>query len=464
MIEAGFGQAEITPAVGTALSGFIFRENKPSTSIDDPLWVRAFILRDGAQLSLLFSYELLGIGADLYRQIIAALRQELGDRFQEERCVLTATHSHSGPPTVHLEGEADPDPRYWQRIVDQTLQTAREAISHLQPAILFSASMLIPDLTYNRRAILADGRVSMAQQPPQGSAVVSRGPVDDRLTLLVARDPAGKNLGGIVHFACHGVAVCTQSIGADVPGQIARHFSDLLSGPCLYLQGAAGDLNPVVVSTGREEMLAWVEEFMAQAGALPDRLEPIERQALQIRSAVLPLEYALLPAQPAVLEQITRLEQIARGDVTSPNVRDAVQSLENIMNITPGKAPDATKAAYCARALVGSAKHTLAAIDHAVPLAPCPLQLSVWQVGNTALVFAAAELFAATGLKLCALRPALTILPVSYASPLVGYIPDLFSMDKGGYEVDNGWQFYGHPAPFIPHAETQVIQAVDHLL
>src|SRR5512146_1858302 len=136
MIEAGFGQAEITPQVGTALSGFIFRENKPSTAIDDPLWVKTIILRDGDRLGLLFDYELLGIGPDLYRLIITTLRRELGALFQEERCVLTATHSHSGPPTVHLEGEAQPDPQYWQLVVDQSLRATREALDQLQPAAL----------------------------------------------------------------------------------------------------------------------------------------------------------------------------------------------------------------------------------------------------------------------------------------------------------------------------------------
>jgi neutral ceramidase len=462
MIEAGFGQAQITPEVGAALSGFIFRENKPSTSIDDPLWVRVCAFRDEAQISLLFSYELLGIGAGLYELIIGALRQELGDKFHEERCVLTATHSHSGPPTVHLEGEAEPNPFYWQMVIDQTLRAVREAMSRLQPAILFSASMPVPDLTYNRRAVLADGRVSMALQPD--SEVISRGPVDDLLTLLVLRDSAGNNLGSLVHFASHGVAVCTQAIGADVPGQIARRFGKLLSAPCLYLQGCAGDLNPVVVSTRRDEMLPWVEVFMSMTKDLPTRLQPVDGQTLDIRSMNFALEYAPLPAREAVLEHIAGLEQIARGDVTSPNVQTAVRSLGNIMNITPGEAPDPAKAAYCAQALVGAGKRTLRAIDQDGPLPPCPLHLSVWKIGNISLAFVAAELFAATGIKLRALHQSQIVLPVTYASPLVGYIPDFFSLDKGGYEVDNGWQFYGHPAPFTRQAEIQVIQAVAALL
>jgi neutral ceramidase len=462
MLEVGLGRVEITPAVGTALSGFIFRENKPSTAIDDPLFVSALALRQAGKIHLLFSYELVGIGPDLFELIMRELRQRLGADIEPQNCILTATHSHSGPPTSHLEGEAGPDPLYWQRVAVQTAAAAREAIDRLAPARLLTAELPISGLSYNRRAVLADGRVSMTHQP--GGEVVSRGPVDDRLALLVFQNLAGRPIGGMLHFACHGVAVCTQAIGSDIPGQIARRFGELLGAACFFLQGAAGDLNPVVVSARRAKMLPWVEEFMKQAKGLPDLLKPTEAESIVARATILPLEYAALPAREDVLEQIAGLERIAHGDVSSARVQTALRSLGNIMNITPGEAPDPGKAAYCARALVEAGRHTLAAVERGLPLAPCPLRLSVWRLGNVALAFAAAELFAATGLKLRALRPDLCLLPVTYASPLVGYIPDLFSSDKGGYEVDNGWQFYGHPAPFIPHAEAQIIQAFSRLL
>ena len=84
-------------------------------------------------------------------------------------------------------------------------------------------------------------------------------------------------------------------------------------------------------------------------------------------------------------------------------------------------------------------------------------------MGPVALAFTAAELFARTGFRIRAMRSGLIILPVGYTSPLVGYIPDLESAGKGGYEVDQGWQFYAHPAPFTPGAELTVLNAFDDL-
>ena len=47
---AGCGEADITPPPGIPLSGFIFRENKPSVGVDDPLSVRVLAVRQDGPL------------------------------------------------------------------------------------------------------------------------------------------------------------------------------------------------------------------------------------------------------------------------------------------------------------------------------------------------------------------------------------------------------------------------------
>src|SRR5262245_39491949 len=156
MYELGFGVAEITPDIGLSLSGFIFRENKPSTSIASPLFVRVLAVRSDDQLALLINYDLLGLGPPLEEQLMAALESHFG--VVPDQCTLTATHTHSAPPAVALEGEAAPNPAYWRRLIERTIEATRLAVARLQPATLHLASLRLPGLTYNRRAILADGR------------------------------------------------------------------------------------------------------------------------------------------------------------------------------------------------------------------------------------------------------------------------------------------------------------------
>jgi neutral ceramidase len=457
-LEVGCGISDITPNVGTVLSGFISRENRPSVRVEDPLSVHVLAMRQGAVTQLLISYDLLGISESLEKQLLAALGRGLGSDFSGERCVFVATHAHSSPPTSPLEGEADPDPAYCQHLCDSTVKAAHLAMRQIRPASLYLASVRIPGLTYNRRAVLADGRVSMALEPD--APVLERGPVDDTLTALVWRDENGKDIAVVLHFACHGVALYTQAISSDIPGALSRRVGEIFNAPCLFLQGASGDINPITVCAGWPEMNAWVDQFMHYLEDLPQQLYPLPGIPLQFVSTELPLVYQPLPPRPTTEKRIMDLDRIGQGDVNSPDIQQTIQSLGNIMNIKPGECPDPGKAAFAARALANAERRVLAAIDTGQPLAPCRLRLSLWRVGLITLAFVAAELFSVTGFRIRALGRRQALLPVTHLAPIVGYVPDSAAMDKGGYEVDDAWRFYRHPAPFAQNSEQQILEAI----
>lgn len=461
MYELGCGMADMTPAVGLPLSGFIFRENKPSTGVDSPLWVRALAVRSAGQVYLLLNYDLLGVSAPLEQQILRELQRHLG--ITSPQCVMVATHTHSAPPAAPLEGEADPDPAFWQLISERTVAAARLALASFQPATLHWAEARVPDLTYNRRTVLADGRVSMALAPD--APVVERGPADERLVVLLWQDQQGRNIAAALHFACHGVAVCTQSIGGDIPGELSRRVGELLGVPCLFLPGAGGDINPLTVSASRAGMLAWVDRLMAHLPPLPGQFQSVPDDApLQFASTDLFLDYAPLPHRAEIEQRIAALNRIAQGDMTSLEVQVTLRSLGNIMNVKPGEPPDPDKAAYAALALAKAGERTLAALATGQPLPGCRLRLAVWRFGPMALAFVATELFAVTGFRIRALRPDWRILPVTCVAPLVGYVPDRRALGQGGYEVDDAWRFYRQPAPFAPDSEERIINTLKRML
>ena len=453
--------ADITPDIGTTLSGFISRQNRPSVRVEDSLEVRVLAMRQNREVQFLVSCDLLGISASLEQQILAALEGRLGTDFSRDRCVIVATHTHSAPPTSPLEGEADPDPHYWRLLCDQVVKAAQEAIRRLMPASMHIASIRIPGLTYNRRAVLADGRVSMALDPE--APVLERGPVDDTLTVLVWRDEQDRVLAIGLHSACHGVAVCEQSIGSDIPGNLARRIGEMFGGPCLYLQGAAGDVNPVTVAGSRPAMLAWVERCMDHLQSLSQALRPVPCTPHRAVSVEVPLAYKALPQRSGTERNIVNLDRIAQADVTSPDVQDTLHLLAGIMNFGPGERPDLDKAAFAARALANAERRTLAAGETGEPLPFCPLRVSLWRVGWVTLAFVAAEIFAVTGLRIRSLGKGQTILPVACASPIIGYVPDRAAMEKGGYEVEDAWRFYRQPAPFAPDSEERLMKTIETL-
>jgi hypothetical protein len=368
----------------------------------------------------------------LEKRLLSTVQADLGPSLRTSDIVLVATHTHSATIVSPLQGESDPDPDpdYIQMLCNRAAATAHQAIDGLEPASLYFASLRVPGLTYNRRAFLADGRVSMAFQPD--IPVLERGPVDDTLTILVWRNSSGKNLAALAHFACHGAAICTQFIQGDIPGEIAKRLGELLDAPCLYLQGATGDLNPLTTSAGRPAMLDWVDQFMEHTRHLS--LQPLNPLPFRTLSCKLPLVYQPLPERSVVLETIHSLGKIAGQDLDSPEVQKTLVLLADLMNIQPGERPDPAKAAFAAQALLEAEQRTLAAIDSRRLLSPCPLRVSLWSMGQIGFAFVAAELFALTGFRIRAAGRGMALLPVTYASPIVGYLPDRDSMEKGGYD------------------------------
>jgi hypothetical protein len=46
----------------------------------------------------------------------------------------------------------------------------------------------------------------------------------------------------------------------------------------------------------------------------------------------------------------------------------------------------------------------------------------------------------------------------------MGYIPDREALSLGGYEVNEAWRFYGHPAAFSPESEERMVEAARKML
>lgn len=458
MISVACCKENITPRLGLPLSGFAFRMNKPSTHVDDPIQVRVLVIRNEDQYYLIASYELLGVGRQLQDIVFQRLTAEFQDLFRTENCILTAVHNHSAPTTMALEGENHPDKEYLYMVAERTTTAVHSAINELQPANAFLCQKEIHGLTYNRRAVLIDGRVTMAIQPD--GEVVERGPVDPLLTQIVFRNLGGKNIAGITHFSCHGVAICTMGITHDAPGRISREIETLIGAPCLLLQGGAGDINPTIVSVSHNNLDGWSDNFRAQIQDVLERLHPVEIEPLVTKNIQLPINFRDLPSRSDVKANLDVLHKLAEKDVDIPQAQGMLRKIADIINLPPGKLPEVEQTAYFARALIACNENILAAIDSGTFNGTTILPLTFWRMGEIRLVFAGAELFAQTGIAIRNMHPDSVNLLVTYAGPVVGYIPDDKAMRQGGYEVNDAWMFYGQPAPFAEGTIEYILKTV----
>jgi hypothetical protein len=284
------------------------------------------------------------------------------------------------------------------------------------------------------------------------------------MTLLVWQNLQGKNVVALTSYACHGVGVLSQGLGSDIPGALAESIGHQLGAPCLFLQAAAGDVNPTTVTATRSEMLAWVEHTMQSIAGIEDALQPAEVEDFRAAETWLDLSYAALPGEAEAQKRLDDLLRIAEGDVTSTDLQEALGAFKNTMNLPPDAILDPLQSRFLALALAEAAHTTLAAVHAGGGLLPQKLHVAAWRLGEILLVFMACEALAATGYRLRSLAPEMVLMPVTYLSPLLGYLPDREALLMGGYEVNEAWRFYGHPAPFAVDSEERVLEATTRLL
>src|SRR5262249_11935436 len=143
-----------------------------------------------------------------------------------EHVFLVASHTHHGP-VLELDNWPDAKKPYVRELERKLAAVMIEADKKLRPAKLGIASK---ETNLNRN------RHSKRKDRPVGSE------------LLVVRieDAKRQTIAHLVNFAAHPTMIeaSERMFSADYPGAMAKLVEKEAGAPCLFLQGAAGDLSP----------------------------------------------------------------------------------------------------------------------------------------------------------------------------------------------------------------------------
>jgi hypothetical protein len=261
-LKAGAAKVDITPPVGFPMWGYGARHDAPSTGVRDPLHARALVLEAGTERIALVSLDL---GRAPTRQSTAAIRARVKGAAGIEHLFLVGSHTHHGPvievntwPTLQNSYVAQLE----KKIGDVILQAAEA----LRPARLAVASKQVP-YNRNRHSKLPDK------------------PLDRELLVLRVEGLDGKPIAHAVNFAAHPTMLpaSLRQFSADYPGALAALVEKETGAPCLFLQGAAGDLSANPGSEGGPQKFgqALGREVLALVKTIECRTE--EKPTLQVR-------------------------------------------------------------------------------------------------------------------------------------------------------------------------------------
>jgi len=223
-LRAGAAVADITPPTGGPMDGYGGRF-EGSHGVHDPLMARLAVLEQEGTRIALVSCDLLG----MHREITTRLRDRASALGVAPEGVLVATtHNHAGPHGLRGGMFSRLNEELAAALVDKVSAAIAEAVSALRPATLSVRKAYVDSVSMNRR------------DPAW--------PIDPimRLALLDGEDGP---VASILNFACHGTVMSGKNmmLSGEFPGAASRLLLEQTGAPCVYLNGACGNVNPVWV-------------------------------------------------------------------------------------------------------------------------------------------------------------------------------------------------------------------------
>ena len=407
-MRAGFACADITPAVGSPLSGFIARL-EVSQGVDLPLQARALFLESRGTEAALISLDLLGLAPDFADRAVAAVSDALG--IPEGHVIVFSSHTHSGPVTLPMRGSDDVDESYLDTVESRIVAAATEAKNKLQPATPAWGQAPLT-IGVNRRERLPDGTVRLGTNP--------NGPTDRSVRVLCLNSP-GKRVV-LFEYACH--PYCLGGNSNLISPDFFGHAAAVLAArgvDSVYLNGCGGDIAPIRGFQGAEAARQEGQRLADAVLAASESAQLDDDSHFGVVSTRLGIPHNDLIPLSVVRGQMEAEDTTVRDEErTNPLVQDRLRA-----------------------AWHDWMADLEAAVADRKELAPIPARLSLLRLGRGAIVFLPGEVFYAIGQRIASRLDAKNVIVAAYSHGYVGYIPTAQSYAEGGYEVNEAHRYIG---------------------
>jgi len=264
-LRAGYAKTDITPTEPVRMGGYDLRD-APSDGIhgNDRLFARALVFEQAGTRVAFVEADIILIGNhDMWRAKISA-----ATGIPAANILLGDVHNHAAP-----SGNPKNDSPWLGQFENGLVSACRKANSELQPVRIAAGAGHSRIATNRRKVVQKDSESdltfdenfrsqsfgkSKTDQPvriKELEGVVRlganpSGPIDDLLQVVRIDTSGGKPFAVMIHYACHGTSLGGRNskISGEWMGRMQEHVEKQFPAVgSIYLQGAAGDINPRVV-------------------------------------------------------------------------------------------------------------------------------------------------------------------------------------------------------------------------
>jgi hypothetical protein len=244
----GVARADITPPVGIYARSWGAAAHDVAQGVHRPLTITCFTLRENESAP-----PLVLIAADLgwwksrdderfvSDGVLAALN------IDETRLLLCLSHTHAGPSLGR-----DDAGRPGGEKIGPYLTQVRDAASAMAHAALAAARPATLTWRYGRCDLATNRDLPDAASGRWLVGFNPHVPADDTLLVGRATGDDGTVLATLVNYACHPTTLAWENgaLSPDYPGAMREVVEHSTGAPCLFLQGASGELAPAEQYSG----------------------------------------------------------------------------------------------------------------------------------------------------------------------------------------------------------------------
>lgn len=229
----GVAREIITPEIGGRLYGYgpdVFSE-----SVADDLTVTAFYFKQGEIETLMLSATVCLINTKLSENILSLISEKLN--IPKENCILSATHTHSGPNTAGVEGWGDIDKKYCDEIfIPGILSAAKKAINNIK-VVKMGVATGESFVGVNRRELNEKNDIVLGQN--------LWGCYNPLMTVISFEDEENNIVANMIHYGAHGTASGrNHEITRDWSGVMIDALEKHSGALTAFFNGPEGDVGP----------------------------------------------------------------------------------------------------------------------------------------------------------------------------------------------------------------------------
>ncbi len=246
-VRLGFARADITPPVGIYHPMWGAARHHRSTGVHKPLW--ADVITIGAvdkSPSLVRAYvDLVQLAQEQHDEAVAAMSDAAN--VPVDGTILSYSHTHaSGLFTLDRADMPGGEmiPGYLTEMRARLATACREAAENMQEVLITYATGRC-DMAVNRDYWDEANGLYVCGYNPDA-------PADDTLVVGRITDVHGNLVCTMVNYACHATTLAWENtlISPDFVGAMRETVEEHTGAPCIYAQGACGDLAPRYGYTG----------------------------------------------------------------------------------------------------------------------------------------------------------------------------------------------------------------------